>query len=273
MFRNLRENIIKCDQKVNITATFGADLVLEGITFVPSLLIKIYSRMGITDFQMMLLVHLIRFKIEEKNYCPTPEDIATVMEANPSKIKKELAELLEKDIVSVSEFYDQENNVIFQGYDYEPLFLRVSDVWATIRAEEIMKSEDLIKVAADNKFDPPTELISTFEKEFGRPLSPIEVDQIDLWAKESAPLLVMEALKRAVLRGKHNFKYINSILMEWKKNNLQTLDEIAEHDKDFLKRRSAAGQRKYQRSGLGNTSSKEKDSKEKAFIRSLYNKT
>lgn len=279
MTRNLNENIIKCDHKVNITATFGADLVLEGFTSVPSILIKIYSRIGITDTQMMLLIHLIRFKVEENDYYPTPEAIAEVMESNPAKIKKELADLLEKEIIAVSEYYDKNNNVIFEGYDFEPLFLKVSDVWASTRAREIVESEDMIKAAAlKNGFmnsklhDKPTGLISTFEKEFGRPLSPIEVEQIQIWAGEVESFLVIEALKRAVLRGKHNFKYINSILMEWKKNNLQTLEAIAEYDRDFLKRRSARGPLKAQQGAAKNSPAGGKDSKEKAFIRSLYNK-
>jgi len=272
------ENIIKCDHKVNITATFGADLVLDGFTSIPNMLIKVYSRIGITDFQMMLLIHLIRFKVEEKEYYPDPEVIAEVMETNSARIKKELAELLEKDIIAVSEYYDKKNNVIFEGYDFEPLFLKVSDVWASTRAREIAESENMIKAAAlDHDFlkiklrDKPAGLISTFEKEFGRPLSPIEVDQIQQWAGEVESFLVIEALKRAVLRGKHNFKYINSILMEWKKNNLQTLEAIAEYERDFLKRRSARGALKKSQAGdPKGLPADGKDSKEKEFIRSLY---
>ena len=280
MTKKLNENIIKCDHKVNITATFGSDLVLEGSTNIPNMLIKIYSRLGITDFQMMLLIHLIRFNVEEKEYFPDPESIAEVMESATARIKIELAELLEKDIIAVSDYFDKKNNVIFEGYDFEPLFLKVSDVWASTRAGEIAESENLIKAAAlDNDFlntklrDKPTGLISTFEKEFGRPLSPIEVDQIQMWAGEVESFLVIEALKRAVLNGKHNFKYINSILMEWKKNNLQTLEAIAEYDRDFQKRRSARNSLKAQQGAAGKPADGVKDSREKAFIRSLYNKS
>lgn len=274
MTKYLNKNIIKCDHRVNITATFGCDLIFDGFTSIPNTLIQIYSRIGITDFQMMLLIHLIRFNVVEKEFYPEPETIAGVMDSTPMKIKKELADLLEKEIIAVSEYYDKKNNVIFEGYDFEPLFLKVSDVWASIRAREIEESENLIKAAAlDHEFlnyklrDKPTGLISTFEKEFGRPLSPIEVDQIQLWAGEVESFLVIEALKRAVLRGKHNFKYINSILMEWKKNNLHTLEAIAEYDRDFQKRRSQSIRKN---GGPGTGADDKKDSKKKAFIRTLY---
>jgi DNA replication protein len=100
-------------------------------------------------------------------------------------------------------------------------------------------------------------------------LSPIEVEQIEKWADESDAQLVVEALRRAVLGGKHNFKYINSILLEWKKNNLKTLDVIAEYDLDFQKRR-AHGLRKINEGANPGPKSTKNDSKEKAFIRSLY---
>ncbi|MFA4886364.1 MAG: primosomal protein DnaI, partial [Desulfotomaculaceae bacterium] len=126
--------IIKCDQKVNITATFGSDLVLEGFTSVPNILLKMYRRIGISDFQMMILINLIRFRVEDRDYYPAPEAIAQYMESTSASIKNELADLQGKEIIAVSEYYDNEKNVVFKGYDFEPLFLKVSDVWAAIRA-------------------------------------------------------------------------------------------------------------------------------------------
>lgn len=268
--------IIKCDQKVNITATFGSDLVLEGFTSIPNILLKIYRRIGISDFQMIILIQLIRLRVEDRNYYPSPEVIAQYMESPPARIKNELADLLEKEIIAVSEYYDNDKNVIFNGYDFDPLFLKVSDVWAGIRAREIEESEKIIRKAGlGNEFnnfkfrDKVSELIITFEKEFGRPLSPIEVEQIEKWAGEADPVLVVEALRRAVLGGKHNFKYINSILLEWKKNNLKTLDSIAEYDLDFQKRR-ARGLRKTDEGTSTGVPGNKKDSKKKAFIKTLY---
>lgn len=268
--------IIKCDQKVNITATFGSDLVLEGFTSVPNILLKMYRRIGISDFQMMILINLIRFRVEDKDYFPTPEAIAQYMESTPASVKNELADLQGKEIIAVSEYYDNEKNTVFKGYDFEPLFLKVSDVWAAIRAKEIEASEKIIRKAnTANGFesfrydDSISELIVIFEKEFGRALSPIEVEQIEKWAEEADVKLVVEALRRAVLGGKHNFKYINSILLEWKKNNLKTLEVIAAYDLDFQKRR-ARSLRKINEGANPGTKGSKNDSKEKAFIRSLY---
>jgi len=80
-----------------------------------------------------------------------------------------------------------------------------------------------------------------FEKEFGRLLSPMELEQVNMWLDDGdgRPELIMEALKRAVMLGKHNFKYIDSILLEWRKNNLVTISEISEYEAKFRKRQLA----------------------------------
>lgn len=274
--------IVKCDQKVNITATFGSDLVLEGSTSIPNILMKIYNKIGISDFQMMLLIQLIRLNVEENEFYPDPEMLAEYMEAGPSKIGKELTILLEKEIIAVSEYFNISKKTMFQGYDFEPLFLKVSDVWAGIRQREIEDSEKILRKMVDSseftnkKFHNHTlNLISIFENEFGRALSPLEIEQIEQWADEIEPKLIVEALKQAVLRGKHNFKYINSILMEWQKNNLQTLEAVAEYERDFQKRRSAritrnGGAGKGAAHTEATVAGNNNVSRKKAFIKTLY---
>ena len=76
-----------------------------------------------------------------------------------------------------------------------------------------------------------------FEREFARPLSPMEVDRIRQWVNKYDIVLVMEALKRAVLMGKNNFRYIDAILLEWSKNNLTTLSEIIKYEEEFQQKR------------------------------------
>ena len=265
--------IVKCDQKVDITATFGSDLVLEGFTAIPNILLKVYSQVGISDFQMLLLIQLIRFHVEEREYYPSPQMLAEVMESEPARLERELQDLLDKEIIAVSQFYDCDHRVIFQGYDFEPLFPKISDIWAAIRAREIEESKKLLnsqELAPDMFDNKVTGLINCFEKEFGRPLSPIEVEQIEQWAAGADASLVVEALRRAVLGGKHNFKYINSILVEWKKNNIRTLDAVEQYDRDFHKRRAGLKKRCAGPGEVPAPEDSKTDSKKKAFIRTLY---
>lgn len=53
-------------------------------------------------------------------------------------------------------------------------------------------------------------LIQTFERDFGRPLSPTEYEQVQKWQENHPPDVVREALRRAVLNGKFNFRYFDA---------------------------------------------------------------
>src|SRR5699024_11628105 len=50
-----------------------------------------------------------------------------------------------------------------------------------------------------------------FEQEFGRPLSPFEIETISVWLDEDKmkPSLIKADLREAVLMSKLNFKYID----------------------------------------------------------------
>ncbi|WP_431804932.1 DnaD domain-containing protein [Halobacillus andaensis] len=74
-----------------------------------------------------------------------------------------------------------------------------------------------------------------FEQEFGRPLSPFEIENINIWLdqEEQEPALIKAALREAVLMGKLNFKYIDRILREWKRKGIQTVEQARQHGKKF----------------------------------------
>lgn len=73
-------------------------------------------------------------------------------------------------------------------------------------------------------------LYTLFQGEFCRPLSPMEVEQINFWAKKYSPELLREALRRAVLNGKLSMRYIDRILLRWEKENIRCLREVQEKD-------------------------------------------
>ncbi|MCL2766453.1 MAG: DnaD domain protein [Peptococcaceae bacterium] len=272
-------NSIKCDQKVNITAAFAAELTLEGATSVPNILLKCYNKIGITDFQIVLLIHLIRLISEEKEYYPTPEMLADYMEANPEQIRRELAELVDKETIAVSEYFDRTKKKVFSGYDLEPLFLKVSDIWAGTRAKEIEEAEKLIRIAADDlDFDDKVfgedtyKLIEMFQNEFGA-LSPIEVTQIEKWEAERGYLIVAEALKAAVLNDVRKFNYVGKVLNNWKKKNVVSSEGVPEFEQQYQNRNRLRSTNKRKGTTGNNDSNKaenDRSSRNKAYIKSLY---
>jgi len=98
------------------------------------------------------------------------------------------------------------------------------------------------KIPEDNK--KPWGLMRGFEQEFGRPLSPMEIEQINKWGEKYKPEIVQEALRRAVASGILRLRYIDGILLSWEKAGLKTLREIVEYERSVEKhKRKASGGR------------------------------
>ncbi len=82
------------------------------------------------------------------------------------------------------------------------------------------------------KEDEKTDLYSRFETEFGRTLSPMEVEIINSW-KESgvADDIILAALRETVFNGVSNLRYVDKIIYEWKKKGIKNVGDIVKHDR------------------------------------------
>src|SRR5699024_4925922 len=74
-----------------------------------------------------------------------------------------------------------------------------------------------------------------FEQEFGRPITPFEIEMINTWidVDEIAPELIKAGLRESVLMGKLNFTYIDRILRDWKKKGIRTVEQARESSRNF----------------------------------------
>lgn len=81
-------------------------------------------------------------------------------------------------------------------------------------------SEKDKKVSGDNVF-------SLFEREFGRPLSPMEFELINKWLDESInEELINYAVKEAIFNDSFTLRYIDAILREWGKKGIKSSKEV-----------------------------------------------
>lgn len=261
------------DSTGNITASFGADFFQQGATSIPNLLLKYYKKIGLSDLELILIIHLLRFKCEENDPFPTAERLRQFMASDEVIIKGTIAGLIEKGIITVTHYYDDKAEEILNAYSYDYLFERISEVWARDKMRELQRTRSIIVKNHDNFINSHigndmekdfAQVHKSFEREFGRLLSPIEIEQIQLWLVQDGQNteIVIEALRRAVLMGKHNFKYIDSILLEWKKNNLQSLNEINSYETNFKQRQGSKNQK---------TPPEKSPNNKKEKIKMLYN--
>lgn len=83
-----------------------------------------------------------------------------------------------------------------------------------------------LDVSADKK-----DMYELLEMYFGRTFNPIEYEIINSWEDNE---LTRYAIKETVLRRIYNVKYINTIIMNYKKQNITTVQEAKMAEERFL---------------------------------------
>ena len=97
---------------------------------------------------------------------------------------------------------------------------------------EVINLDNIIKsitsdITREHKKNEKTNLFSLFEKEFVRPLSPMEYEIINEWIRSGiSEELISEALKEAILNGVKSLRYIDKILISWKEKGYKTASDV-----------------------------------------------
>lgn len=194
--------------------------ILSNQIHIPGLLLTKYQSMGLDEKEVMLVLQLIRF-LEEYNDFPTPFDIAAVMTMDEKECANLLRKLVQKNVISIEQ-KENERKQLSEAYSLEPLWEMLFDG----AEKEKPKQEEEI---ADGS------IFLLFEQEFGRPLSPFEIETISVWLDDDkiAPALIKAGLRESVLMGKLNFKYIDRILLEWKKKGIHSVEQARNASRGF----------------------------------------
>lgn len=81
-------------------------------------------------------------------------------------------------------------------------------------------------------------ILELFQSEFRRLLSGFEIEEINHLLNENDVDLVKEALKTAINLGKPNIKYIGGILRNWQLNQVTTVEQIQQSQKQHQEKKS-----------------------------------
>ena len=84
------------------------------------------------------------------------------------------------------------------------------------------------------------ELFENFEKNWGRLLSPFEIEDISKWIDEDkfAPEIVKEALKQNVESNICSIRYLNKILARYDRENIRTVEAVKKDKERFEERKA-----------------------------------
>lgn len=189
--------------------------LVNGTIQVPKILLLNYSSLGLIEEEVLLLIHVHDFILDQRSF-PTPDELSERMTLSPSQCANHLRRLIQRGFLKIEQ--ESTNHVYSERYSLEPLWEKLLD-------------QSLIEEKGHSKKEEEDALYSIFEKEFGRPLSPIECETLAMWIDQDhhSPSLIAGALRESVISGKLNFRYIDRILFDWQKHGIKSLEEAKAH--------------------------------------------
>jgi len=250
-------------------------------------LLRAYQSMGISDQEMMVLIHLIYLRSEQKNIQLVTESLQDLMSSSAGDIETCLENLQEKKVLTIDELIDAESLEMISTYNLKGLFDKLAEVWALDKNNQYEAQQKLLQARKEKQrktanhhtaktaaaaagliSESAAKVYKSFENEFGRPLSPIEGELIISWCEQHPLELVNEALRLSVLNGSFNLRYIERILQDWQRKNLRSLREVRQMEEAFQEKK-AMGKRNPGRSTRAASSPKPEPLKEEKY-RDMY---
>lgn len=218
--------------RFHIPALFSRDFFAEGFTVVPNILIKYSDRLGLEGLDIIILLAVFYFQ-QTGRYELEIDDFVRLLHLQERQIQVSIEKMRDLGLLT-----DVDHSLETIG-----LFEKVADLWADERMRTVQQKRHeaaTVQLKAGEQMPSPLiNVINLFEREFGRALTPMEIDQIKNWYYDHGYTytLIKEALKRAVLRGILNMNYINRILGSWAKMNLRSSREIIQYEEKFKKQK------------------------------------
>ncbi len=156
---------------------------------------------------LLLLIYLIN---NSNNPIFDYKGIAKNINLNEEEFYNSITSLKEKKILSI-EMVKNEAGILEERINIDSFY----DIIFSKMLEDKGPDED------------NSDLFDSFEKEFGRTLSPMEYEIINSWVESKIDKgLIISALKEAVFNGVNNLRYIDKILYEWNKKGIKKTDDL-----------------------------------------------
>lgn len=197
-----------------------------GQTTLPTLLLMHYRNIGLTNDDLAVIIQLKSF-IDTGEGFPDTELLAQRMHLSKEEAFSSIHQLMNKKVLTIETATNDEG----KSQDHFSFDLLWEKLFVYLKQEETKQQTQEEEIQAG-------ELYKLFESEFGRPLSPIEIQTLNMWIDEDqyAPELIQMALREAVLSQVYSLKYIDKILLSWEKKNIRTKEQVQKESKHYRER-------------------------------------
>lgn len=202
------------------------ELLRDKMFFIPSSVFRNMGKLGITGDEVLVLIFIINMG---PRVLYDPEMISKGTGINRIRVLEVINGLISKGILAI---------VVKKNGSSKKMeeFISTDLFYEKMRGVLLGGTN-----RANGKKEEQTDLFSMFEKEFGRTLSSMEYEIIRGWVSDDMPSdLVREALREATYNGVSNLRYIEKIILDWKKRGYKSVKDI-ERARERYKKKNGNG--------------------------------
>lgn len=202
------------------------ELLRDKMFFIPSSVFRNMGKLGITGDEVVVLIFIINMG---PRVLYDPEMISKGTGINRIRVLEVINGLISKGILAI---------VVKKNGSSKKMeeFISTDLFYEKMRGVLLGGTN-----RANGKREEQTDLFSMFEKEFGRTLSSMEYEIIRGWVSDDMPSdLVREALREATYNGVSNLRYIEKIILDWKKRGYKSVKDI-ERARERYKKKNGNG--------------------------------
>lgn len=165
-----------------------------------------YQEIGMDNDDLVLYLQVMR--IQNRGDAATPKNLARVLHVTESIVVARLKSLITRELMLISATTKQ-----VETYDFTPMITKL------LEGQHVSS----IAVVSDGK-SVRREIFQTIEVEFGRPLTPMEMQTIGHWFDQDhfEPELILLAIQEAVANNARSLRYIETILVNWQRDQIKT---------------------------------------------------
>lgn len=217
--------------------------IMAGETNISNLLLHHYHDFGMTTAQLVIYLEL-KSALDRGVSMPDVHAVATWLQTSDDQVYAQIQKMMSNGLLRQSIRHDGTGKEEVY-YDFSPLLERMKTVITKSNQSSGKDSEQsTIKTASsdDLTLKPSRQdVFNQIQQEFGRMLSPFQMDQVSDWLDKDhySPEMILMALKEAVMNGTFKFSYMDRILLNWYQNNIKTPAEVNSAKQKFLKRRAS----------------------------------
>ena len=145
----------------------------------------------------------------------SPVQIAESIGKSVAEVNRSMSNLTEKGLLQYKTI--ALNGEIEAVFDALPALERLDEIVENHSSVAQAISQNVLK-----------DLVETFQQELGRLLTPFEIEDLTKTIQDDKinPELVTAALREAVFNGKANWKYIQAILRNWRREGITTVAQV-----------------------------------------------